>query len=61
MKERIKRYVDNKVEHWYPNPLIVVKDIEEMNKMKMAVWLQHKMNHQDMGRSGCEGLTWWRR
>ncbi|XP_057834902.1 mechanosensitive ion channel protein 5 [Cryptomeria japonica] len=49
MKERIKRYVDNKVEHWYPNPMIVVKDIEDMNRMKMAVWLQHKMNHQDMG------------
>lgn len=49
MKERIKRYIDNKPEHWYPNPLVVVKEIEDMNKMKMAVWLQHKMNHQDMG------------
>eukprot|EP01018_Ginkgo_biloba_P009630 Gb_26840 [translate_table: standard] len=49
MKERIKRHIENKQEHWYPNPLIVVKDIEEMNKMKMAVWLQHRMNHQDMG------------
>lgn len=49
MKERIKRYIDNKPDHWYPNPMIVVKDIEDMNKMKMAVWLQHKMNHQDMG------------
>lgn len=48
MKERIKRYIDNS-DHWYPNPMIVVKDIEDMNKMKMAVWLQHTMNHQDMG------------
>ncbi|GLJ13456.1 hypothetical protein SUGI_0212730 [Cryptomeria japonica] len=28
MKERIKRYVDDKVEHWYPDPMIVVKDID---------------------------------
>lgn len=41
--------MDGKQDHWYPNPLIVVLNIEDMNKMKMAVWLQHKMNHQDMG------------
>jgi hypothetical protein len=25
-----------------------VKDIEDTNKVKMVVWLQHKMNNQDM-------------
>lgn len=49
MKERIKGYIENKKEHWYPDPMIVVKDVENMNKLTIAVWLQHRMNHQDMG------------
>ncbi|XP_058098397.1 mechanosensitive ion channel protein 6-like [Magnolia sinica] len=49
MKERIKECIERNKEHWYPNPLIVVKDVDEMNKLKIAVWLQHRMNHQDMG------------
>nr|WGO49556.1 mechanosensitive ion channel protein B084626 [Torenia fournieri] len=49
MKERIIRYVDNKSEHWYPSPLVVMRDIEDMNRMKFSVWLSHRMNHQDMG------------
>lgn len=49
MKERIIRYVENKSEHWYPGPAIVMRDVEDMNRMKWSVWLSHKMNHQDMG------------
>ncbi|XP_058098400.1 mechanosensitive ion channel protein 6-like [Magnolia sinica] len=49
MKERIKECIERNTEHWYPSPMIVVKDVEDMNKLKMAVWLQHRMNHQDMG------------
>lgn len=29
--------------------MIIMKDIEELNRVRMAVWLCHKMNHQDMG------------
>ncbi|KAL2895399.1 Mechanosensitive ion channel protein 8 [Bienertia sinuspersici] len=49
MKERITRYVDNKTDHWYPAPMIVMRDVEDMNKVKFSVWVSHRMNHQDMG------------
>lgn len=29
--------------------MIVMTDLEDLNKVKMAVWLTHKINHQDMG------------
>ncbi|XP_044498075.1 mechanosensitive ion channel protein 6-like [Mangifera indica] len=49
MKQRILSYVDNKKDHWYPQPMIIFKELEELNKVRIAVWLTHKMNHQDMG------------
>ncbi|GAB4828393.1 hypothetical protein Ancab_035391 [Ancistrocladus abbreviatus] len=49
MKERITRYIENKKEHWYPAPMIVMRDVEDMNRLKFSVWLSHTMNHQDMG------------
>lgn len=42
------RYIERKQEHWHPNPTVVVKDVEDMNKLKIAVWLKHRMNYQDM-------------
>ncbi|KAK2974868.1 hypothetical protein RJ640_020783 [Escallonia rubra] len=49
MKERITRYIENKSDHWYPAPMIVLRDVEDMNRLKISVWLSHTMNHQDMG------------
>ncbi|PON40309.1 hypothetical protein TorRG33x02_340730 [Trema orientale] len=46
---RGSNYVENKKEHWYPAPMIIMKEIEELNRVRMAVWLCHRMNHQDMG------------
>lgn len=43
------RYIESKTEHWYPNPMIVVRDVDDMNRLKISMWLQHRMNHQDMG------------
>lgn len=45
----IRSYVDNKKDHWYSSPMIVLMDLVELNAMKMSVWLRHKINHQDMG------------
>lgn len=42
-------YVENKTDHWQPAPMIVLKDVEDLNRLKIAVWLSHRMNHQDMG------------
>ncbi|KAK4481376.1 hypothetical protein RD792_012263 [Penstemon davidsonii] len=49
MKQRITSYVDNKSDHWYPAPMIVMRDVEDMNRLKWSVWLSQKMNFQDMG------------
>ncbi|KAK4784394.1 hypothetical protein SAY86_018762 [Trapa natans] len=42
-------YIENKSEHWYSAPMIIFKDVEDLNKLRIAVWLTHSMNHQDMG------------
>ncbi|KAG2706093.1 hypothetical protein I3760_05G088100 [Carya illinoinensis] len=49
MRQRIISYIENKQEHWYPAPMFIFKDVEELNRLKIAVWLTHRMNHQDMG------------
>ncbi|XWS10840.1 hypothetical protein CRYUN_Cryun38cG0032500 [Craigia yunnanensis] len=49
MKQRILSYIEHKSDYWYPDPMIIFKELEELNKVRMAVWLTHTMNHQDMG------------
>ncbi|KAM3337831.1 hypothetical protein P3S68_032156 [Capsicum galapagoense] len=49
MKERITRYIENRSDHWYPAPMIVMRDVEDLNGIKWSVWLTPTMNHQDMG------------
>jgi len=29
--------------------MIVLRDVEDMNRLKISVWLSHRMNFQDMG------------
>ncbi|XP_051139904.1 mechanosensitive ion channel protein 8-like [Andrographis paniculata] len=49
MKERITKYIENRSDHWYPAPMIVIRDVEDMNRLKFSVWPSHRMNFQDMG------------
>ncbi|KAJ8538231.1 hypothetical protein K7X08_014771 [Anisodus acutangulus] len=49
MKEKITRYIENKSDHWYPAPMIVMRDVEDLNRIKWSVWISHTMNFQDMG------------
>ncbi|KAK1416476.1 hypothetical protein QVD17_32267 [Tagetes erecta] len=49
MKEKITSYVESKSEHWQPGPMIVVRDVEDLNRLKISIWLSHRMNFQDMG------------
>ncbi|GAV60685.1 MS_channel domain-containing protein [Cephalotus follicularis] len=49
MKQKITSYIESKKDHWYPAPMIIVKDVEDLSRVRMAVWLTHRMNHQDMG------------
>ncbi|KAA8546140.1 hypothetical protein F0562_020966 [Nyssa sinensis] len=49
MKQRITNYIESKKDHWYSSPTVVLMNLEELNKLKMSVWMRHRMNHQDMG------------
>ncbi|KAF6135632.1 hypothetical protein GIB67_028203 [Kingdonia uniflora] len=49
MRQRITGYIEGNTEHWYPAPLIVVRDVEDLNRLKLSVWPTHKMNHHQMG------------
>ncbi|KAJ0981165.1 hypothetical protein J5N97_009420 [Dioscorea zingiberensis] len=49
LKARVKAYIDNKPNHWNPKHNIVVKDIVNVNKMNMALYVQHTMNFQNVG------------
>lgn len=48
-KQRILSYIENKKDHWCTAPMFIFKDVEDLNRVRFAVWLNHKMNHQDMG------------
>ncbi|KAL6654230.1 hypothetical protein ACP70R_007695 [Stipagrostis hirtigluma subsp. patula] len=49
MKERILRYIDNKKDHWYPGAKVVLRDVHDTNKLKVSIFLRHRLNFQDMG------------
>lgn len=49
LKERIKLYLENNSLHWYPNHSVVVKEIENVNKIKIALYCNHTMNFQEFG------------
>ena len=49
IKHRINSYIDNKKEHWYSLPFIVLKEHEQLNMVRVAIWPTHRMNFQDMG------------
>ncbi|KAE8715577.1 Ubiquitin-like superfamily protein isoform 1 [Hibiscus syriacus] len=42
------RYIESREHHWHGNPLVVVTDVEEMNKLKILVASKHRMNYQNM-------------
>ncbi|KAL7198530.1 hypothetical protein ACSBR2_020925 [Camellia fascicularis] len=48
IRQRIISYIESKKDHWYPSPIVVPMNLEELNKLKISVWLRHRMNHQDM-------------
>ncbi|KAL2936995.1 Mechanosensitive ion channel protein 8 [Bienertia sinuspersici] len=49
IRQRITSYIENKKEHWYPDPMIVLKDAESLYMLRIAVWVTHRMNFQDIG------------
>ncbi|GMI88042.1 MscS-like 8 [Hibiscus trionum] len=49
VKQRITNYVVNRKDHWCPDPMIVIKELDQLNRIKFALWVTHKMNYQDIG------------
>ncbi|KAL1326052.1 hypothetical protein HN51_036085 [Arachis hypogaea] len=49
LKSRIKSYLESKPQHWGPNHSVVVKDIENVDKMKMGLNVNHTINFQNYG------------
>ncbi|XVE97747.1 hypothetical protein REPUB_Repub03eG0045200 [Reevesia pubescens] len=46
LKEEIKKHLEANT-LWHPNHLVVVKEIENVNKLKMALYCSHTMNFQE--------------
>ncbi|KAL6514179.1 hypothetical protein OROHE_019166 [Orobanche hederae] len=49
IKQRVTSYIENRSDHWYPAPSVVLMNIEDLRTLKLSVWLRHRMNHQNMG------------
>ncbi|KAF3446846.1 hypothetical protein FNV43_RR12026 [Rhamnella rubrinervis] len=49
MKERIIEYVESKSEHWHSGPMLIMRDVEDLNKVQLSLWPTHTMNFQDIG------------
>ncbi|KAF8040629.1 hypothetical protein BT93_B2755 [Corymbia citriodora subsp. variegata] len=49
MKEKIRKYLEKNPRHWHPNHHLLVSEIENVNKIKMGLYVDHTMNFQDYG------------
>ncbi|GAB2276514.1 hypothetical protein Dimus_011234 [Dionaea muscipula] len=47
LKDRIKMYLEQNLNFWHPQHNMVVKEIENVNKIKMALFVNHTINFQD--------------
>ncbi|EPS64957.1 hypothetical protein M569_09822, partial [Genlisea aurea] len=48
LREKIKKYLAGNHHRWHPNHSVVVKDIEDVNKLKMVLYFGYTMNYQDI-------------
>ncbi|KAM1775591.1 hypothetical protein ACFX15_041641 [Malus domestica] len=48
MKERLKKYMKSRKDHWHDDPLLVTRDVLDLNRLMISVWPTHKMNYQDI-------------
>ncbi|KAI6679712.1 hypothetical protein NL676_033593 [Syzygium grande] len=49
LKSRIKTYLESKPKHWRPGHNVVVKEIENVNKLKLGLYITHTINFQNYG------------
>ncbi|XP_056691621.1 mechanosensitive ion channel protein 10-like [Spinacia oleracea] len=48
LKDRIKSYIESKPQHWRPCHSVQMKDIVDMNKIKMTLYVTHTINFQNI-------------
>ncbi|PKI62349.1 hypothetical protein CRG98_017155 [Punica granatum] len=41
-------YIEIKKEHWYPSPMIIMKDLEELKRVRMAKWVRRGVLIEEM-------------
>ncbi|KDP39588.1 hypothetical protein JCGZ_02608 [Jatropha curcas] len=49
LKKAIQTYIESKPKHWNPKHTLLVREIENMNKMKLTLCVLHTINHQNYG------------
>ncbi|KAK6232650.1 Mechanosensitive ion channel MscS - like 6 [Theobroma cacao] len=49
LKKAIQLYIESKPKYWSPKHTVIFKAIENMDKMKLVLCVQHTMNHQNYG------------
>ncbi|GAU26710.1 hypothetical protein TSUD_314870 [Trifolium subterraneum] len=49
LNEKIQRYLERNPQYWHPNFGLFVIEIENVNKIKMGLYVTHTMNFQDFG------------
>ena len=43
------RYLESKPQHWRPNHSVQIMEIEDVNKMKIVLYVNHTINFQNYG------------
>ncbi|WOL09725.1 hypothetical protein Cni_G18478 [Canna indica] len=49
LSSQLLLFMENKKEHWYPNQMVVLRDVFDMNRLNVSIWMRHRINFQDMG------------
>ncbi|KAL2480048.1 Mechanosensitive ion channel protein 10 [Abeliophyllum distichum] len=52
LRAKIKAYLESKPKHWHPGHSVQIKEIEDVNKMLMALYVTHTINFQNAWRKG---------
>ncbi|CAL5204899.1 unnamed protein product [Lathyrus oleraceus] len=48
LNEKVKRYLERNPQYWHPIFSLFVREIENVNKIKMSLYVTHTMNFQDV-------------
>ncbi|XP_058206562.1 mechanosensitive ion channel protein 10-like [Rhododendron vialii] len=49
LKARVKTYIESKPQHWRPGHSVQVKEIVDVNKLTMGLYVTHTINFQNYG------------